>query len=287
MQFQITSVGLAAAFAASNNGPEIKIGQFAVGSGVGYVPLVTDSALRGVELHRDTPTNYRVIGSDTCEFTIRMSETVGTWQFGEIGLYLVTGELFALGTLQRPQWKVAYPDADFNRYNVRIRLTINGAIPKIELVVQNITVGLILEVPTVDDLPLLVNAQGNAYLCHSRDEQGNEAFATLGDNRWTVHSHMRRRYRGAVTAVNSFGTQVTGTGIGLTDATLGRYLIQFLSGSAKGAVRRIASLNVNQVNWTLPETNIAVGDQFELLQSSTGGESSGGDEAFFYSLLGR
>ncbi len=285
MQFQITSVGLAAAFAASNNGPEIRIGQFAVGSASGYVPLVTDAALRGVELHRASPTNYRVLAADTCEFTVRMDENVGSWQFGEVSLYLVTGELFALGTLQRPQWKVAYPDADYNRYNVKIRLTINGGIPKIELVVQTIVAGVIVELPSVNDLPWLLDAQTNAYLCHSRDEQGNEALATLGEDRWTIHSHMRRRFRGNIVARNASGTQLTGTGISLTDSTQGRYLVQILSGAAKGAVREVTSLNVHQVNWVLPETNMAVGDQFELLQSSTGGESSGGDDAFFYSML--
>lgn len=287
MQFQITGAGLAAAFAASNSGPEIKIGQYAVGSGVGYSPLVTDVALRGVELHRASPTNYSVLDDNTCEFTIRMSENIGTWQFGEIGLYLVSGELFALGVLQRPQWKVAYPDADYNRYNVKIRLILNGVIPKIELVVQTITAGVIVELPSVDNLPWLQDAQTNAYLCHSRDESGNEALATLGSNRWTINSHMRRRYTGVIAAKNTAGTQLSAAGIGLTDATAGRYLVQILSGAAKGAVRRVSSLNVNQVNWALPETNLVLGDQFEILQSNAGGESSGGDDAFFYSIMGR
>jgi hypothetical protein len=101
-----------------------------------------------------------------------MDETVGTWQFGEVGLYLTDGTLFALGALQRPQWKAAFPDRDFNRYNVKIRLILNGAIPKIELVTQTIVAGVIWELPSVDDLPVLLDAQTNVYLCHSKDENG-------------------------------------------------------------------------------------------------------------------
>lgn len=286
MQFQITSAGLAAAFAASNNGPDINIGEFSVGAGFGYSPVVTDDALHGAELHRASPTNYRVLDANTCEFTIRMSENVGTWQFGEIALWLDTGELFALGALQRPQWKVAYPDTDFNRYNVKIRLTIAGAIPKIELVVQEVVAGIIYELPSVDDLPVLQDAQTNAYLCHSRDEVGNEALATLGDARWTIHSHMRQRYRGTVTAVNTPHTRCTGAGIGISDNTAGRYLVQFLSGAAKGTTRRVNRINVNNVEWSLPAMDVAVGDTFEILQSNVGG-ADGSDDAFFYSVMGR
>jgi hypothetical protein len=287
MQFQITSAGFAAAFAASNQGPEIRIGQFRVGAGVGYTPAVTDTALHGALLHTGTPIGYRVIDPNTGEFTIRMDETVGTWQFGEIGLYLLDGTLFALGALQRPQWKVAYPDRDFNRYNVKIRLVLNGAIPNIELAVQQITAGVIWELPSVDDLPMIEDAQTNVYLCHSQDENGNDALCTVGNNRWTISTHLRRRIIGTVTAVNSAGTQITSPSITLADATPGRYLVQFTSGGAKGSVRRITSVNASarQANWGIPELNVAVGDTFEILQSNTGVDGS--DDGFFYSFLGR
>jgi len=287
MKFQITSAGFAAAFAASNQGPEIRIGEFRIGAGVGYSPAVTDTALHGAELFTGTPTGYRVIDPNTCEFTIRMDETVGTWQFGEVGLYLLDGTLFALGALQRPQWKAAYPDRDFNRYNVKIRLIINGAIPKIELVVQQITAGVIWELPSVDYLPMLLDAQTNVYLCHSQDENGNDALCTMGDNRWTINTHLRRQASGIITAVNLAGTQLSSPVIVLADSTHGRYLIQFTSGAAKGLVREVASLSFGQATWLTPEVNVAVGDTFELLQGNSSSDTSGGDDAFFFSLLGK
>lgn len=285
MQFQVTNAGLAAAFAASNNGPAIRIGVYKIGAGFGYVPGVLDTALHGDELHSDSPTAYKVLDANTSEFTIRMNQTVGTWAFGEVGLYLVTGELFALGSLTRPQWKVAYPDRDYNLYEVKIRLTLNGVIPKIELVVEELTLGLIQELPSVDYLPLIAETLNNAFICHSKDARGNEAFATVGDNRWTIHSHMGVAYTGAITDKNVNGTEVEAVGLTLEMATPGKYLIQFLSGSAKGATRQVLTTENGKVGWALPELNSQIGDTFEILHSKSEGDSS--DDAFFYSLLGR
>lgn len=283
MQYQITNVGLAAAFAAANNGPQIRIGQFKVGSANGYAPLVTDTGLHGAELYAGAPTNYDVLDANTAEFTLRMGEDVGTWQFGEIGLYLVTGELFALGTLEHPQWKVAYPSTDFNRVNLRVRLILNGAIPRVELVVQNVYAGVINELPSVDDLPRIQDALTNAYLCHSQDTNGNDALATKGAN-WTIHSHMRRRFSGAVVSATS--TSLTTTGLGINDATPGRYLVQVTSGPNTGLVRRLASLSGNTVTWVRPLLGLTAGHQIEVLESNSS-DGSGSDDAFFYSCVGR
>lgn len=289
MRFQITSAGFAAAFNASNQspgmGPAIKIGKFRIGSAYGYDPVVSDDKLRGAELYQGTPIGYRVIDANTAEFTIRLDETVGTWQFGEISLELVDGTVFALGALQRPQWKAAYPDRDFNRYNVKIRLILNGAIPKIELVVQQIVAGTIWELPSVDHLPLLLDAQTNVYLCHSKDENGNDALCTKGDDRWTISTHLRKRLSGTITQVNRVGTQFNSPVISVTDSTQGRYLVQFLSGTLKGTVRRVRSVSAGQIVLLTPEMNMRPGDTFELLQSLTAVDGS--DDAFFYGLMGR
>ena len=286
MKFQITRAGFAAAFAASNQGPLIRIGQFRIGAGFGYSPAESDTALHGAELYTGAPIGYRVIDPNTCEFTIRMDETVGTWQFGEVGLYLTDGTLFALGALQRPQWKAAFPDRDFNRYNVKIRLILNGAIPKIELVTQTIVAGVIWELPSVDDLPVLLDAQTNVYLCHSKDENGNDALCTKGDDRWTINTHMRRKFTGSIVSVNARWTQLNSPVLNVSDDTAGRYLVQFTSGQNKGAVRRLTRINNGVAEWQTPLMTLAPGDQFEILQSATA-RNDGGDDAFFYSLMGR
>jgi hypothetical protein len=290
MRFQITSAGFAAAFAASNQGPLIRINQFIVGSGSGYEPMAFDSALRGTLLYTGTPVGYRVIDPNTCEFSLRIDETQGTWQFGEIGLKLVDGTLFALGTLQRPQWKVAYPDADFNRYNVKIRLVLNGAIPKIEFVVENIVAGIIQELPSIDDLPVVAESETNAYLCHSRDPLDNETLATLGSNRWTLTNYLSRRDVGTVVAMNTNRLGMTvAIPRSLATASPGQYAVQFLSGASIGAVRRVTAVaGGNNISWATPESNAVSGDLFELLVAEgTGGTGGGEDDAFFFSLIGR
>lgn len=286
MQFEITSAGYAAAFAASNQGPVIKINAFVIGSGFGYAPLVTDKSLHGVELYRGTPSGYQILDDNTCEFTIRMDETVGSWQFGEIALLFEDGTVFALGTLQRPQWKVAYPDSDFNRYNVKVRLVLSGAIPKIDLVATTVVAGVIWELPSVDALPTVADSQTNAYLCHSTDDNGNDALATLGARGWTIASHMRRVVSGVVSERFANGLGCNAPELAVTDAVPGKYIIQFTSGVAKGTVRSIRSVGGGAARWNLPEMNVVAGTSYELMQSNTG---SGGaeDAAFFYSLIGR
>lgn len=289
MRFQITGAGFAAAFAASNQGPEILIDQFRVGSGFGYVPNPSSEALSGTTLYTGTPDGYRVIDQNTCEFSLRIDESQGTWQFGEIGLYLVDGTLFALGVLQRPQWKVAYPDADFNRYNVKIRLVLNGAIPKIELVVQSIVAGIIQELPSIDNLPPVADAPTNAYLCHSSDDAGNETIATRGDTRWTLSNYLSRRTVGVVGSVGTARTSMVASAASVgAGAVPGQYAIQFLSGASRGVVRRVTDITGSVVTWSTPESNIVTGDTFELLVTGSGGGSGGSsDDAFFFSLIGR
>lgn len=287
MRFQITGAGFAAALAASNQGPLIRIARFRVGSGSGYTPTASALDLSGTVLYTGTPIGYQILDQNTCEFTLRIDESQGTWQFGEIALDLLDGTMFAVGTLQRPQWKVAYPDADFNRYNVKIRLTLNGAIPRIEFVVQNITAGVVQELPSIDALPPVASSESNIYLCHSTDEVGNETLATRGAQRWTLSNYLKRAGSGSVVAAASGRLGITVTGLpGSLPNNPGQYAIQFVTGAARGTVRRVVSSSGNALQWATPELNAAPGDLFELLTGGGVG-AGGGDDGFFYSLIGR
>lgn len=286
MQFQITEAGFTAAFAASNNGPSIRITEFKIGGGFNYVPAASDVALHGEVLHVGQPNAYRVLDAHTAEFTLRMDETIGSWQFGEVGLYMQDGTLFALASLEHQQWKIAYPGTDFNRFNVKVRLVLNGAIPKLDLVVQHITAGIIWELPSVDDLPLIDDAESNVFLCHSKDDTGNEALCTKGSDRWTIGSHMKRVFVGTVSAVGLMEI----SSVAFTEASDvdGKYLVQFTSGAAKSAVRRVIIISEGRATFLRPEPSVQIGDTFELLESgAAGGGDSGGDSGFFYSLMGR
>lgn len=285
MQFQITGAGFAAAFAAQNNGPSIKITEFKIGGGFNYTPQSSDIALHGDTLYVGTPTAYRVIDQNTAEYTLRMDETVGSWQFGEIGLYLQDGTLFAVAALQHKQWKIAYPGTDFNRFKIKVRLVMNGVIPKLELVVQHITAGIIWELPSVDDLPLTDDAPTNVYLCHSRDDMNNEALCTKSADRWTITTHPKRRLVGRVDAVGIGHLDITASELVFNSSVTGKYLIQFTSGLANTAVRRVANIVAGKAVFVTAEPGIAVGDTFELLESHSGGADAE-DTAFFFSILG-
>ena len=282
MDFKITDVGIAAALNASSEGPWVRISSFKVGSSFNYTPSSTQTELKGTILHEGPPIAYQVVDGTSCEFTLELNETVGTWQFGEIGIYMYSGELFAVGTLKRPQWKVAYPDTDFNTYRIKVRIYLSDGLPKIELVATTLVAGIIYELPSVEDLPLPLDALTNAYLCHSQDNHGNDGLCTLGEDRfrWTIHSHLPKVFEGKVQAVGADKKSLTNDGISKKVPTNsyedGKYLVQWLSGKARGQVRRVLGVHDNTINWGRPEHNYAVGDNFEILASTVSAMTSGG-----------
>jgi hypothetical protein len=87
-------------------------------------------------------------------------------------------------------------------------------------------------------------------------------------------------------SVNALWTQLNSPVLNISDDTAGRYLVQFTSGQNKGAVRRLTRINNGMAEWLTPLMTLAPGDQFEILQSATA-RNDGGDDAFFYSLMGR
>jgi hypothetical protein len=286
MKFQITSAGFAAAFAASNQGPRIEIDEFRIGAAFGYEPVPGDEGIRGVMLHTGVPVGYKVLDANTAEFLLTMDENVGTFNFGEIGLYM-DGVLLALGALQLPQQKIAYPNSDFNRYKVKVRIVLTGVQPIVTLAVEELTLGVIYELPSVEYLERPAAAGSNIYLCHSADEVDNHALCVQSGTRWTISSHTNRAAVGSVSAVDGTGHYIDIVQASLPLAIVpGRYLVQFLSGIAQGQVRILDAFASGRVSWLMPILGVAVGDDFEIIQSNVSVRSDASDEAFFYSLLG-
>lgn len=106
-QFVITNAGLAAAIAATNNGAEIHITQFKLGATANYTPVATDTALRGNTVYTGAPFQYSIIDATTINIRCQLGANVGPFTFGEIGLYLNNGTLFALASYPTLQQKLS------------------------------------------------------------------------------------------------------------------------------------------------------------------------------------
>src|SRR3990170_3753325 len=107
MNFVITNAGLLSANSANAGGPKINITTFKVGAAVAYSPNISDTGLHGSILHTAAPSSYNVLSATQIEYVLTMNDTLGDFSFGEIGLYLEDGTLFAISSLAQTQQKIA------------------------------------------------------------------------------------------------------------------------------------------------------------------------------------
>lgn len=291
MDFEITQAGIQAAFNAGVAGAKIEVTTFKLGSEAGYTPSNLDTALRGTILHTGVPTGFAVIDADTCEYVLQVNADVGTFPFGEVGLYLSNGELFAIATLPQLQHKIARPGSGWNVINIRARLRLVGISAVITWVVQNLTVGVLQELPSFSLLSRPDVAPSNAYIVHDPDDYGNEPLVTRnGDDTWDISTHGY-----PVVKTNEYTVQAGGTAsqcvldrpITLeSQFPAGRYLIQIKDGPKIGLVRKVTGVIGTVLQWAPAfGSPLDAGTPFEILQSNLSlVETEGNEIAFFHAL---
>lgn len=278
MDFVITSAGLTA----SQSAPDLnlRVSEFRVGAAYGFDPLVTDTDIHGDLLYTGVPSSRKLVAPGTTEFELIISEAAGDWQFGNVGLYLEDGTLLALGALHRQQWKIAYPNKDFNRFCITVRLVFVPGLVSVELVANTIVAGTVWELPSVDLLPRIPKPASNIYLCHSLDPNGNPALCIAGETKWGLSSYPSRINTGVVLSVSStssISSPVFATLPFIQDGLA----VQFLNNGCASIVRKITGISNNTATLSSPVLDIKVGTRFEILSSQSGNDS---DLAFFYSL---
>ena len=110
--FVITNVGLERAAQANEKGLIVTIAKFAVGDAYDYTPSVSDTKIHGNTLYTSSPTSYKYVGDKTLQIMCNIPDTVGPFSWGEVGLYLDSGELFALASLPKLQNKYSSLESD-------------------------------------------------------------------------------------------------------------------------------------------------------------------------------
>lgn len=102
IRFVVTNAGLQAAINAEQQGLKIVINKFTVGSGYGYDPSASDTDLHGNMLYSGEPAKYRYVSPNTRLFVCQLPPEIGPFEFGEIGLWMDNGVLFALCSFEQP-----------------------------------------------------------------------------------------------------------------------------------------------------------------------------------------
>lgn len=253
--FLITDAGLAAATIATPDGPFIHITGFTVGSGFGYEATRDMVALTGTTLYTGVASSYTIVDVDTIEIMLIMPATVGTFNFGEIGLWLASGELFAVLTFETPQEKVrAIGNQAGNVWRIRSRIKLAQA-PAI-VVVNLINSQNILEVPGWAYLhkPGDQIMDANIAIVHDNNSSDDPVLVIRDtDDEWGLIDYGRMMFG----ATSDPGALLTGTtfthpdlanhyfeGMPRTDS---RYLIKF----PNGAIRKVTnSLDPTQITFS-------------------------------------
>lgn len=127
MQLLITNAGLTAAHNAGLAGPRVNIDTVKLGD-ASYTPDVTMTDLQGSLLHTATVISFSVIDANNIQYEVVLDETVGDFTFNEVGMYLDSGELFAIGVTAGPidKEKQVLPAILGNRIVLRLQLQLSN-----------------------------------------------------------------------------------------------------------------------------------------------------------------
>lgn len=246
-QFVMTTAGLAAATAATPSGPYVHIVEFRLGSGVGYTPIQADSGLRGTLLYSGVPRSYTMVAGDTGNFICEVPSTAGPFMYGEIGLYLPGGVLFALASFPQLQQKFNLAADGFPhvlRFNCLIKLA--QGVGVFQATTSNQVD--ILEVPDTGYIsaPDTMAQQPNIVIVHENAGlAGHFMLFKESSNKWTP---LQFSYtQSASIAGLQTVSEVTSSSFGSLDGTTAnRYAIQ----TPDGQFRIIASITGNTATLT-------------------------------------
>jgi Phage tail-collar fibre protein len=102
MQFILTTAGKSWVQSHPSTNPPLVV--FKLGSASNYLPIDSATGLVGTVVYMGTP-SAPVRDNNVVKYTIFIDKSISTFSFGEVGLYLDGGILFAVGALSSPVLK--------------------------------------------------------------------------------------------------------------------------------------------------------------------------------------
>lgn len=248
MNVQITNLGVAALTAGGGAPVQLTVCKF--GSAYGYIPALTDTNIHGTELFQVAPSGPVDVNGNTVQYSAYLDYSVGDFDWGEFGLFMQNGDLFALGTGDALIAKIKQTSAlTGNAIRLDVYLNMVGTNYEMWLDLANTNNNFrIATIQGIDYLPPSANAVPNVYIVQSA-EPTQTSFQAYTDRQglWNFDA-----YAYSTTAAHPLTvTAATNTSVSFALADyssdmipnyLGERIIQFNSGNLYSICRNVQSI---------------------------------------------
>lgn len=250
--FQITQAGINAAVAANALGLSITIASFKLATGFGYNPTLGSTALIGAVVFTGTPASSNILTLATRDIVCVVPATAGPFLFGEIGIFLTDGTLFAVSTYSALQEKsTTAVTGSANSFTFHCLLNVGLAPSVVQVITSNS--GFATEYANTGMIsgPGSMIGTPNVVICHESIFGGDNLFLSkVSPTRWMPHNFAKVG-SGVITAVAGGGTQITSTVFNSTLVTAGAPAGTYLVQDTLGNVRVVTGVANNGSNGTL------------------------------------
>ena len=274
MNVQITDVGLAALNA---NAGVITLSLCKIGDGYNYVPSPTDTDIHGNLVFSGVPSAPVAANANVVKYGFYMDYSVGDFAYGEFGLFMENGDLFALGCSSSLYEKLKLTSATTgNSVRIDIYLSVNN---------QNYDMWFdigesnnqfrIAVLQSPDLLPQSKDATPNAYVVQGATPDQNAMLAFTDRNGiWSFDAYQFiNQVGGTITGFDSQSVTIdlsTYTS-DMTPSYFGQVIFEFTSGTDYSICRYVSSTvesnGVMRLNFATPLLKTPqVGDSFVIFK---------------------
>jgi len=268
MLIQLTDAG--AALIAASTEP-IQLTSFKLGSDSGYIPLPSDTDIRGNLIYNGVPSSPSVVSANVVRYSIYLDYDIGPIEFGEAGFF-VNNILFALAVSSEPISKTSGDTGSSLRLDAYLSVVGTNYEMWLDYAESNNQFQMSI-LGSVDQLPSPQNSTPNVYIISGRTS-GQSAFQAYTDRLglWNFDAYQYAN-RATATVVEFASSSVT---INLSDyiegmspSYIGEVILQFVTGVLYGTCRYVSNAVISGNNATLSFENPLMmlpitGDQFVI-----------------------
>jgi len=272
--FLITALGQVAIENAVANNTTVIISNYKLGSNFGYTPVINQMGLTGLTLHTGALEGAVVIDPNNIKYIINLDTSIGHFAFGEIGLFLSNGDMFAIDVLPNPVIKDKAGDTTGtqlgNTIGLEAHLSMYGIYNAISYIPNDsLSLREIKTYPNFDLVPPAANI-ADYNLVGVTTNRYNQLACTLvrGDlNIWSPVGYAKIATN-STTALSNSTSLITNLDVAFLTNTPGKYLIQFTQGALVGVLREVSSISASGLVtlFSPVSTGVPNGSQFILHQ---------------------